>query len=94
MYLWSIRNWIFLSTLPAWGATTHSETMRQHFPISIHAPRVGSDDQQRPAAPVVREISIHAPRVGSDKAIRGMLDIDALFLSTLPAWGATFSRRP
>ena len=34
--------------------------------ISIHAPRVGSDERWGDARVVAVEISIHAPRVGSD----------------------------
>ena len=56
----------FLSTLPAWGATITGTTPAQTTEISIHAPRVGSDDIETSVLPFVKEISIHAPRVGSD----------------------------
>ena len=58
---------VFLSTLPAWGATlaAFSLIMRKHS-ISIHAPRVGSDDAVKNAVGDKLYISIHAPRVGSD----------------------------
>ena len=41
-------NWLFLlalfqSTLPVWGATRWSDGRNGEMPISIHAPRVGSD---------------------------------------------------
>ena len=39
-------------------------------------------------------ISIHAPRVGSDAATRRLQSSGYTFLSTLPAWGATFLRLP
>ena len=35
---------IFQSTLPVWGATYSVEYFTEHFLISIHAPRVGSDN--------------------------------------------------
>ena len=35
----------FLSTLPARGATVFDETYTPDIPISIHAPREGSDDR-------------------------------------------------
>ena len=58
--------WIFLSTLPARGATVYH---RVHQPpkcaISIHAPREGSD-KQHDAVHGLCNISIHAPREGSD----------------------------
>ena len=36
------------------------------FLISIHAPRMGSDDVLAQADPAIDPISIHAPRMGSD----------------------------
>ena len=56
--------------------------------ISIHAPREGSDHPRPPAWPE-RAISIHAPREGSDPAPRPTMQKQVLFLSTLPARGAT-----
>ena len=60
---------IFLSTLPARGATEAVGPLFEVDSISIHAPREGSDPQadgadHRPA------ISIHAPREGSDRPPR------------------------
>ena len=37
------RKIIFQSTLPAWGATNNHQTEGYEKPISIHAPRMGSD---------------------------------------------------
>ena len=34
----------FQSTLPAWGATSHRQPAILYYDISIHAPRMGSDD--------------------------------------------------
>ena len=57
-------------------------------PITIHAPREGSD-----GLPDVRieqiQISIHAPREGSDLQYAILLREAEQFLSTLPARGAT-----
>ena len=50
---------------------------RTHKPISIHAPRVGSDQEQR-RFDRDADILIHAPRVGSDtqmEAVRVLRDI-------------------
>ena len=56
--------------------------------ISIHAPREGSD--RRLAALPGREfISIHAPREGSDPNPARARPAARIFLSTLPARGAT-----
>ena len=56
----------FQSTLPVWGATSTGRCSPQEWPISIHAPRVGSDYEQLVGGVDTLFISIHAPRVGSD----------------------------
>ena len=58
--------------------------------ISIHAPREGSDQQSR-NAPGGGDISIHAPREGSDMAAFADAIRGGVFLSTLPARGATWT---
>ena len=57
--------------------------------ISIHAPRVGSDIDTARERDAALKISIHAPRVGSDVIAEQIDACDDVFLSTLPAWGAT-----
>ena len=57
---------LFQSTLPVWGATLCKPVAQRSRVISIHAPRVGSDDNLGIAG-ATTEISIHAPRVGSDQ---------------------------
>ena len=59
---WSV---LFLSTLPARGATKAGEGDKGQNGISIHAPREGSDPL-RPVLHPAHGISIHAPREGSD----------------------------
>ena len=61
---------------------------RQRNKISIHAPREGSD-LGRLAASAGQRISIHAPREGSDASKQVWARRKAIFLSTLPARGAT-----
>ena len=56
----------FQSTLPARGATPRCDYHKPATPISIHAPREGSDAGHAGARPATR-ISIHAPREGSDR---------------------------
>ena len=56
--------------------------------ISIHAPREGSDRRGCADHTGVR-ISIHAPREGSDRLASAAYETAAIFLSTLPARGAT-----
>ena len=82
----------FLSTLPAWGATWLRCWQLAARDISIHAPRVGSD---RYLVNTYHRIfiSIHAPRVGSDPPVREIIQWEGIFLSTLPAWGATVPGR-
>ncbi|AUD75147.1 hypothetical protein NRBB11_1422 [Bifidobacterium breve] len=56
----------FQSTLPGWGATVAFDLgeVLAVF-ISIHAPRMGSDNDNNVLTPDFK-ISIHAPRMGSD----------------------------
>ena len=65
---------IFQSTLPVWGATYPMLGIQVGLTISIHAPRVGSDDPNQFLA-TLGTISIHAPRVGSDPC--GDVDVDS-----------------
>ena len=60
-----------------------------YYNISIHAPRVGRDDEDDWPRMQAWPISIHAPRVGRDS---GRLSLSLplyLFQSTRPVWGAT-----
>ena len=63
------RQWHFNPRSPCGERPRHRRQRLYCKRISIHAPRVGSDDQ--PGQPLCNQcISIHAPRVGSD-ALRG-----------------------
>jgi len=48
-----------------WGATRLDDKTREIVFVSIHAPRVGSDEKSRFINHLLA-VSIHAPRVGSD----------------------------
>ena len=61
--------------------------------ISIHAPREGSDLATWQDLMDLAPISIHAPREGSDHCGREVRPLAGLFLSTLPARGATVTRQ-
>ena len=79
----------FQSTRPVWGATDIKCARLMVLPISIHAPRVGRDDEDDWPRMQAWPISIHAPRVGRDS---GRLSLSLplyLFQSTRPVWGAT-----
>ena len=78
----------FLSTLPARGATRQVGKTYGINKISIHAPREGSDAAETHLS-ALDEISIHAPREGSDAFRWGIFAKAVVFLSTLPARGAT-----
>ena len=78
----------FQSTLPAWGATLLVVWTLGVQEISIHAPRMGSDDYID-NTDQVEDISIHAPRMGSDCMRISKQYAKNVFQSTLPAWGAT-----
>ena len=76
----------------------HGERRHRHpccggaVPISIHAPRTGSDKNERENTPW-EDISIHAPRTGSDKRRSAWRFSVRPFQSTLPARGATDGTR-
>ena len=80
---------IFLSTLPAWGATEGDKPDASPDAISIHAPRVGSDAAHYGGVSSHSDFYPRSPR-GERRAGYSLgLSIDK-FLSTLPAWGATW----
>ena len=79
----------FLSTLPARGATSWScggfQVPGHFYPRSPRGERLPG-----PFLPVLRGyISIHAPREGSDSDTLYLNNEEVIFLSTLPARGAT-----
>ena len=80
---------LFLSTLPARGATQQDGQDLDAVAISIHAPREGSDRKEADKAGMTISISIHAPREGSDWYWLPDTAAVTVFLSTLPARGAT-----
>ncbi len=63
----------FQSTLPAGGATCASGSFLGFSPISIHAPRGGSDSHFSTSMIASLRISIHAPRGGSDYEVLWMV---------------------
>ena len=80
----------FQSTLPARGATIHTDRSPGRRIISIHAPREGSDNTHDGDDQGSR-ISIHAPREGSDSLRLTVVAKIPSFQSTLPARGATIA---
>ena len=80
---------LFLSTLPAWGATTYKRTQSASQSEFLSTLPAWGATGLRSIHNTQINISIHAPRVGSD-AKPCFIDIKfTAFLSTLPAWGAT-----
>ena len=73
---------------PREGSDTCFHLYSMNTPISIHAPREGSD-LGRVSSALRRIISIHAPREGSDALATDTALMAPVFLSTLPARGAT-----
>ena len=86
--------WRFQSTLPARGATQSCQIKMGLVPISIHAPRTGSDPE-RPDAGRSREPDFN-PRSphGERRAPATSGRPREPFQSTLPARGATRRERP
>ena len=79
---------IFQSTLPVWGATQTGTFSPCHAQISIHAPRVGSDVEQRAQGCLCNDFNPRSPC--GERPIRGYgHTVPRIFQSTLPVWGAT-----
>ena len=79
---------IFLSTLPARGATCQVFLLPPSSIFLSTLPARGATGVAIGAAEH-RVISIHAPREGSDTLTQEIDTYEDLFLSTLPARGAT-----
>ena len=79
----------FQSTLPVWGATTAYSPPAAPAEISIHAPRVGSDQVSLPATIRQNHFNPRSP-CGERLGLRQLINQQKLFQSTLPVWGATY----
>ena len=82
----------FQSTLPARGATPEQIGANLRLPISIHAPREGSDQQLRAAPSLDAYFNPRSPR-GERRRCSDHRGRRSGFQSTLPARGATRLRR-
>ena len=80
----------FLSTLPARGATNIPPPFGACPSISIHAPREGSDKSWKAATQKFSNFYPRSPR-GERLDVENIPALAGLFLSTLPARGATFA---
>ena len=83
---------VFQSTLPARGATAECPEDFAALPISIHAPRTGSDPRWRTALWTKSPFQSTLPARGATQGVAGA-GKRFLFQSTLPARGATTRRR-
>ena len=80
----------FQSTLPVWGATLTVTAFTRYFPISIHAPRVGSDFTSMSCLHALHHFNPRSPC--GERPCSSTKECSAwLFQSTLPVWGATKS---
>ena len=79
---------LFQSTLPAWGATQIYGCAESSRIISIHAPRMGSDNSYGNPLLHVLNFNPRSPHGERRIAVR-FLRLLHRFQSTLPAWGAT-----
>ena len=80
---------VFLSTLPARGATRWKPSLARWSPAFLSTlPARGATKICETCEGLIG-ISIHAPREGSDTRARGTSSSILTFLSTLPARGAT-----
>ena len=79
---------LFQSTRPAWGATPAIPPSVPHSVVSIHAPRVGRDDDNWCWSFSSAEFQSTRPAWGATIVSR-VRDEGQRFQSTRPAWGAT-----
>ena len=84
----SAANGSFQSTLPARGATYHVFAKLQIEPISIHAPREGSDPLFPSAFLLIQPFQSTLPARGATST-ETTCGLGVIFQSTLPARGAT-----
>ncbi len=82
------RCYAFQSTLPVWGATEDPQYLAAIRKISIHAPRVGSDNVFARFLARSEVFQSTLPVWGATQ-IRIVLCLSIQFQSTLPVWGAT-----
>ena len=82
----------FQSTLPVGGATKSASMSAGASTISIHAPRGGSDEDEKAAAMFKREFQSTLP-VGGATEVLLLAPRSPRFQSTLPVGGATTSSR-
>ena len=81
----------FQSTLPARGATARTPALAPCEPISIHAPRTGSDESVFRGDSYYKDFNPRSPH-GERRSGRDGLLVGKEFQSTLPARGATSDR--
>ena len=87
-----MQDFLFLSTLPARGATDGGGGRHPQLHISIHAPREGSDQATYTNAEE-RIIFLSTLPARGATLVGAAVATAEIFLSTLPARGATMSRR-
>ena len=80
--------WTFQSTLPVWGATLSALEDKIKAMISIHAPRVGSDNCAVGRAFQPQDFNPRSP-CGERPKQNVFFANCKRFQSTLPVWGAT-----
>ena len=78
----------FQSTLPAWGETAFWDKYAELPLISIHSPRMGRDRAGGAGGHAPEDFNPLSPH-GERPTLCGCGVLDALFQSTLPAWGET-----
>ena len=86
--VWFCKALQFQSTLPVWGATMTLIQYAQNELISIHAPRVGSD--QSMVADETEQEHFNPRSPCGERHEEFVLEASlGVFQSTLPVWGAT-----
>jgi hypothetical protein len=79
---------MFQSTPPAWGATVQRHISCGDHHVSIHAPRVGGDQNLCHLFRLLMCFNPRPPRGGRLVITPSLVPV-SMFQSTPPAWGAT-----
>ncbi len=86
----SNKQWrrMFQFTHPVWGATSRELDVARPKDVSIHAPRVGCDQEKRQESSTIKRFNSRTPcgvRLTDESTADGRL----MFQFTHPVWGAT-----
>ncbi|SPY35379.1 Uncharacterised protein [Porphyromonas cangingivalis] len=81
----------FQFTQPGWAATYRQNLLTINDKVSIHAARMGCDNDAVIRVYFFDTVSIHAARMGCDGRRLADKRVEVMFQFTQPGWAATLS---